>query len=138
MIKTYSELITIPTFEERFKYCQTGQHVGKETFGGHRYLNQRFYSSPEWKRIRRSIIIRDNANDLAMDGYPIGRAVYIHHLNSMQVEDLIERKDWVLLPDFLVCTSFETHQALHYGYEPTRKDFAIRTPNDTAPWLLED
>jgi len=138
MTKTYSELITIPTFEERFKYCQTNQKVGEETFGAHRFLNQRFYSSTEWKKlIRPKIIIRDNACDLAMDGMPIMGSIYIHHLNPMKVEDLIEKRDWVLLPEYLVCTSFKTHEALHYGYEPPRFKPIERKPNDTAPWLME-
>lgn len=136
-IKTYSELITIPSWEERFKYCASKQRVGEETFGGHRYLNQKFYKSPEWRKMRRQVIIRDNACDLAHPDFPINGTVYIHHLNSMQIEDILERKDYVLLPEYLICVSFDTHQALHYGTEPPKKGFAVRTPNDTAPWLLE-
>lgn len=138
MIRTYSELIKLPTFEERFKYCQTLQYVSDETFGAHRYLNQRFYSSPEWKKqIRPKIIIRDNACDLALPDYPIAGPIYIHHLNSMVIEDLIERKEWVLLPEYLVCTSFRTHQAIHFEAEPPKYIPKERKPNDTAPWLME-
>lgn len=136
-MKTYSELIKLPTFEERFKYCQEGQHVGEETFGGHRYLNQRFYHSTEWlKVIRPKIVMRDNACDLAVDGYEIYGPVYIHHLNPMKVVDLIEQKEYVYLPEFLICTSFDTHQAIHYGAEPISRFPVERRPNDTAPWLL--
>lgn len=137
MIKTYSELIKLKTFDERFKYCMAGQYVGEETFGGHRYLNQKFYKSPEWRRIRQQIIIRDNACDLALEAYPIFGSVYIHHLNSMKIQDLLDRKDYVYLPEFLVCVSFDTHQALHYGKEPPNKEYKPRTQNDTAPWLME-
>ena len=134
-IKTYSELITLPTFEERFKYCQINQYVGEETFGCSRYLNQRFYKSPEWRKIRQKIIIRDNGCDLAHPDYPIVGVIYIHHLNPMQIEDIINRKEYILLQEFLVCVSFDTHQALHYGYESPKSRLVIRTPNDTSPWL---
>ena len=137
-MKTYSELISLPTFEERFKYCQENQRVGEETFGGHRYLNQAFYSSYDWKKvIRPKIIIRDNACDLAVEGYSIYGPVYVHHLNPMIVEDLISRKEYIYLPEYLVCTSFNTHQALHYGKEPFSNKPIVRMPNDTAPWLME-
>ena len=136
-MKTYSELITLPTFEERFKYCQENQRVGEETFGGHRYLNQRFYHSHEWlKMVRPKIIMRDKACDLAVEGYEIFGPVYIHHLNPMKVVDLIESKEYVYLAEYLVCTSFDTHQALHYGTEPISKLPVTRRPNDTAPWLM--
>lgn len=134
-IKTYSELITFPTFEERFKYCQTNQHVSEETFGSHRYLNQRFYKSPEWRKIRQLVIIRDNGCDLACPDYPIAGVIYIHHLNPMQIEDIINRKEYILLMEFLICASFNTHQALHYEYEPPQIRPVVRTPNDTSPWL---
>jgi len=138
MIRTYSELIKLPTFEERFKYCQTGQYVGEETFGADRYLNQAFYHSYEWKKIiRPKIIIRDNGCDLAMPGFAIPGYIYVHHLNSMAVKDLIERKEWVMLPEYLVCCSLDTHNALHYGYESPKPAYVERTPNDTAPWLRE-
>lgn len=138
MNKTYSELITLPTFEERFKYCQQSQHVGEETFGGHRYLNQAFYSSVEWKRnVRPKIILRDSACDLAISTLPINGPIYIHHLNPMAVCDLIEHKDWIMLPEFLVCTSFNTHQALHFGADAPKYYEIERKPNDTAPWLME-
>lgn len=137
MIKTYSDLIALPTWEERFKFCTTGQYIGDETFGGHRYLNQRFYKSPEWRKIRQQVMIRDNACDLAHPDFPIVGSVYIHHLNPMQVQDILDRKVYVLLPEFLVCVSFDTHQALHYGTETPQKVYVPRTPHDTSPWLLE-
>lgn len=139
MIRTYSELITIPTFAERFKYCQTHQYIGNETFGSQRYLNQAFYHSYEWRKIvRPKIILRDGGNDLAMDGYPINGPIYIHHLNSVMVEDLIQHKDWILLPEYMVSCSLNTHNGLHYGYDPVQREYVERKPNDTAPWLLEE
>ena len=138
MTRTYSELITIPTFEERFKYCQTFQHLGDETFGSQRYLNQAFYHSYEWRKIiRPKIILRAGGNDLAMAGYPIPGHIYVHHLNPITVEDLIKSKEWALLPEYMVSCSFDTHNGLHYGYEAKHREYIERKPNDTAPWLLE-
>lgn len=138
MTKSYSELIKLPTFQERFKYCQTNQHVGDDTFGHLRYLNQKFYHSYEWRKIiRPKVILRDNGNDLACDGYPIHDHIYIHHLNPINAADLVERCELVLLLDNLVCCSFDTHNNLHYGYAPTKAEYVARKPNDTAPWLLE-
>lgn len=136
MIKSYSELIKLPTFIERFKYCQENQHVGDETFGPNRYLNQAFYHSYEWRKIiRPQIIRRDNACDLACEGYIIPGHIYVHHLNPMKVEDLIARKDWAFLPEYMVSCSLATHNALHYGGDPNLKEPIVRRLNDTAPWL---
>lgn len=136
MIKTYSELIKLKTFKERFAYCSDPQHIGEETFGPHRYLNQAFYHSHEWRKILRpEIIRRDNGNDLACEGYAIMGHIYVHHLNPMCVIDLIERKDWALLPEYMVSCSLSTHNALHYGGEPASREPITRRPNDTAPWL---
>lgn len=138
MIKTYSELIKLPTFKERFEYCKLGGIVGDETFGAHRYLNQAFYHSYEWRKIIRPLIIRrDNGNDLAMDGYNIPGHIYVHHLNPIAIIDLLERRDFAYIPEYMVSCSYETHNALHYGFEPTQKEYVERKPNDTAPWLLE-
>ena len=134
-IKTYSELITIPTFEERFEYLQLKGSVGKDTFGYDRYLNQVLYRSPEWKRLRNQIIIRDNGCDLACDGYDVYGKVLIHHLNPITVEDVLARSRKVFDPDNLVCVSHSTHNAIHYGdVDLLVTGPIIRTKNDTCPW----
>lgn len=135
MIRTYSELITIPTFEERFRYLKLDGKVGVATFGYNRYLNQTFYLSPEWKHMRDSVIIRDCGCDLAMPGHDIHRSIFIHHLNPITAEDIINRLPDILDPEFLVCASYDTHNALHYGDETLlRKPLVERRPNDTCPW----
>ena len=134
-IKTYSELITIPTFEERFEYLQLKGSVGKDTFGYDRYLNQVLYRSPEWKRLRNQIIIRDDGCDLACDGYDVYGKVLIHHLNPITVEDVLARSRKVFDPDNLVCVSHNTHNAIHYGdVDLLATGPIIRTKNDTCPW----
>ena len=134
-IKTYSELITIPTFEERFKYLQLKGSVGKDTFGYDRYLNQVLYRSPEWKRLRNQIIIRDDGCDLACDGHDVYGKVLIHHLNPITVEDVLARSRKVFDPDNLVCVSHNTHNAIHYGdMDLLVTGPIIRTKNDTCPW----
>ena len=134
-IRTYSELITIPTFEERFEYLQLKGSVGKDTFGYDRYLNQVLYRSPEWKRLRNKIIIRDNGCDLACDGYDVYGKVLIHHLNPITVEDVLARSRKVFDPDNLVCVSHNTHNAIHYGdVDLLVTGPIIRTKNDTCPW----
>ena len=134
-IRTYSELITIPTFEERFEYLQLKGSVGKDTFGYDRYLNQVLYRSPEWKRLRNQIIIRDGGCDLACDGYDIYDKVLIHHLNPITVEDVLARSRKVFDPDNLVCVSHNTHNAIHYGdVDLLATGPIIRTKNDTCPW----
>lgn len=134
-IKTYSELITIPTFEERFEYLQLKGSVGKDTFGYDRYLNQVLYRSPEWKRLRNQIIIRDGGCDLACEGYAIYGKVLIHHLNPITVEDVLARSRKVFDPDNLVCVTHNTHNAIHYGdAELLITGPIIRTKNDTCPW----
>ena len=134
-IRTYSELITITTFEERFEYLQLKGSVGKDTFGYDRYLNQVLYHSPEWKRLRNQIIIRDGGCDLACDGYDIYGKVLIHHLNPITVEDVLARSRKVFDPDNLVCVSHSTHNAIHYGdVDLLVTGPIIRTKNDTCPW----
>ena len=134
-IRTYSELITIPTFEERFEYLQLKGSVGKDTFGYDRYLNQVLYRSPEWKRLRNQIIIRDCGCDLACEGYDIYDKVLIHHLNPITVEDVLARSRKVFDPDNLVCVSHNTHNAIHYGdVDLLVTGPIIRTKNDTCPW----
>lgn len=134
-IRTYSELITIPTFEERFEYLKLKGSVGKDTFGYDRYLNQVLYRSPEWKRLRNQIIIRDGGCDLACDGYDIYDKVLIHHLNPITVEDVLTRSRKVFDPDNLVCVTHSTHNAIHYGdVDLLVTGPIIRTKNDTCPW----
>ena len=134
-IRTYSELITIPTFEERFEYLQLKGSVGKDTFGYDRHLNQVLYRSPEWKRLRNQIIIRDCGRDLACEGYDIHSKVLIHHLNPITVEDVLARSRKVFDPDNLVCVSHNTHNAIHYGnVDLLITGPIIRTKNDTCPW----
>lgn len=134
-IKTYSELITIPTFEERFEYLQLKGSVGKDTFGYDRNLNQVLYRSPEWKRLRNQIIIRDCGCDLACEGYDIHSKALIHHLNPITVEDVLARSRKVFDPDNLVCVSHNTHNAIHYGnVDLLVTGPIIRTKNDTCPW----
>ena len=136
-IRTYSELITIPTFEERFKYLQLNGNVGKETFGFDRVFNQKFYTSAEWRHIRNHVILRDMGCDLAMPGYEIyeRRNIFIHHMNPIELKDIADRTEILLNPEFLIVTSFETHNAIHYGTEELlAKPLVVRTKNDTCPW----
>lgn len=134
-IRRYSELIRIPTFEERFEYLRLGGQVGADTFGSDRYLNQIFYKSPEWKKIRDEIIIRDQCCDLAMPGYDIHGPVLIHHLNPITKEDILSRTDLLLNPEYLVCTIQSTHNAIHYGDVNLLITNPVeRKPNDTCPW----
>lgn len=134
-IRTYSELVTFKTFEDRFEYLKLGGKVGNETFGFDRYLNQTFYKSKEWRQLRYQIIARDCGRDLAMDGYDMAGRIYIHHMNPITVEDIINVSEYLLNPDFLVCVSFETHNAIHYGNKDNLiPRFIERKPNDTCPW----
>lgn len=133
--KSYSELITIPTFEERFEYLQLKGSVGKDTFGYDRYLNQVLYRSPEWKKLRNQIIIRDCGCDLACEGYEIYGRILIHHLNPITVDDVLDRSRKVFDPNNLVCITHNTHNAVHYGDASLLVTGPIvRTKNDTCPW----
>ena len=134
-IKTYSELILLPTFEERFKYLQLNGSVGKETFGFDRYLNQNFYRSAEWKRVRDKVIIRDNGCDLGIEDRLIYGNVLIHHMNPINDKDIYNLTDILLNPEYLICVSHNTHNAIHYGNEELLvKAPIVRTKNDTCPW----
>ena len=134
-IKTYSELIILPTFEERFKYLQLNGRVGDDTFGFDRYINQKFYRSAEWKRIRDYIIIRDNGCDLAVDGYEIHGRILIHHMNPITISDIKFSTEYLMNPDYLICVTHNTHNAIHYGDEKQIITGPIvRTKNDTCPW----
>ena len=134
-IKTYSELILLPTFEERFKYLQLNGRVGKDTFGFDRYINQNFYRSAEWKRVRDYIIIRDNGCDLGVDGYEIHGKILIHHMNPITVKDVELSTEYLMNPEYLICVTHNTHNAIHYGDENLlTKGPIVRTKNDTCPW----
>lgn len=134
-IRTYSELIQIPTFLGRFRYLKLGGRVGEDTFGHDRYLNQILYRSPEWKRFRREIIIRDNGCDLACEGYEIFGKILIHHINPITVEDVLNRHPNIFDPENVISTVLNTHNAIHYGDETLLiTDPIVRTKNDTCPW----
>ena len=134
-IKTYSELILLPTFEERFKYLQLNGRVGDDTFGFDRYINQNFYRSAEWKRIRDLVIMRDNGCDLALEGYEIYGRILIHHMNPITVKDVELSTEYLMNPEYLICVTHNTHNAIHYGDEKLIITGPIvRTKNDTCPW----
>ena len=134
-IRTYSELMRLSTFEERFRYLKLDGLVGKDTFGFDRYLNQEFYRSKEWKEVRDFVIVRDNGCDLGMDGYEIVGRIYIHHMNPITVNDIVHSSDFLLNPDYLVCVSHNTHNAVHYGDEDLLVTAPVeRRKNDTCPW----
>ena len=136
-IKTYSELITLPTFLERYRYLKIGGAVGRETFGRDRYLNQILYQSDEWRNFRIPIIIRDNGNDLGCDGYEIHGSILIHHINPITVEDVLRRDPKVFDPENVISTVLNTHNVIHYGDETLLVTGPItRTKNDTCPWRL--
>lgn len=132
--KSYSELITIDDFYERLRYLQDVKAVGDFTFGGHRYLNQMLYRSYAWKRVRRDVILRDEGMDLAHPDFPVNGLVYIHHLNPITVDDILDHRSCVFDLDNLVCCSMNTHNALHYSRDVERRDYVARKPNDTCPW----
>lgn len=135
MLRSYSELIMLPTFKERFEYLILDGSVGADTFGYDRYLNQLFYRSPEWKQLRHEIIVRDNGCDLAMDGYDIYGRIIIHHLNPIVKDDILNRTEHLMNPEFLICTTHNTHNAIHYGDESLLiTEPIVRTMNDTCPW----
>ena len=139
-IRTYSELIMLPTFEERYEYLRLDGKVGEETFGFDRYLNQLFYKSDEWLSIRNTVILRDTGcgdycRDLGVEGYDIHGRILVHHMNPLTKEDILNRSEFLLNPDYLICTTDNTHKAIHYG----DKNLLITAPvervkNDTCPW----
>lgn len=137
MIRTYTELRRIESFEERFNYLQLKGAVGEATFGVERYLNQQFYRSRQWKEVRNEVIARDEARDLGVDGYDIfeARNVIVHHMNPMTPGQLHDAEDHILNPEYLICTTLRTHNAIHYGdanlllLPPVE-----RRPGDTQLW----
>lgn len=134
--KTYSELIQIPSYIERYRYLRLGGKTGEITFGNERYLNQLLYKSPEWKSIRREIIIRDQGFDMGVDGYEIQGTILVHHMNPITVEDIYERRDCVFDEENLISVSKITHNAIHYGSEELLviDEIPERRPGDTIFW----
>lgn len=136
MIRTYTELIQLSSFEDRFNYLKLNGVVANETFGFDRYLNQQFYKSSEWKRIRQQVIIRDRACDLGCPDHEIFGQVIIHHMNPISLDDLENNPEILLDPEYLICVSMETHNALHYGDSSylSKETVVERKPGDTTPW----
>jgi len=136
MKRTYTELIRYSSWEERFNYLKLHGSVAGETFGANRYLNQKFYHSKEWQNVRRTIILRDNGCDLGFPGCEIQGKVYIHHINPICYEDLAALNSSVFDPENLICVSYETHNAIHYGGDEYLRLRAVceRSPDDTCPW----
>lgn len=137
-IKTYTELSKLSTFEERFEYLQlTDGRVGEDTFGFDRYLNQQFYKTAEWRRLRDQLILRDDGCDLGVDGYQIYGRIIIHHMNPITKDDILRQSDYLTNPDYLICTTHNTHNAIHYGDESLLVTGPVeRTKNDTCPWKI--
>lgn len=134
-IKTYSELITFPTFEERFQYLRLDGVVGEDTFGFDRYLNQIFYRSQRWKKIRNHVIIRDHGCDLGVEGYEIHGRILIHHMNPISIADIENESAFLVDPEYLISTVHNTHNAIHYGDENLLMTAPIeRSKFDTCPW----
>ncbi len=135
MIKKYSELISYNNFLDRYKYLKLGGQVGLDTFGLDRYLNQTLYRSYKWRKVRNEVIIRDNGCDLGMEGYDIPNKIIVHHMNPLTLEEIEEDDPVIYDPEFLICVSHITHNAIHYGDENLLPRLPIeRTPNDTCPW----
>lgn len=135
MFRSYSELKKLKTFDERYEYLKLDGVVGESTFGFDRYLNQIFYRSKEWGRIRDIVIARDNGNDLGISGYEITKSIYVHHMNPIDKDDVLIRSSDILNPEYLICCSYNTHEAIHYGDESLLpKIFVERSPGDTLLW----
>ena len=136
-IRTYSELITIPTFEERFEYLQLNGMVGEDTFGHRRYLNQVFYKTREWRDLRHYVIVRDNGCDLGVEGFDIYGPIHVHHMNPITIEDIENRSEFLLDPEYLISTSDRTHKAISYGDKSLLPLPPVeRFRNDTCPWRM--
>lgn len=134
-IRTYSELMKLQTFEERYEYLKLDGRVGEDTFGFDRYLNQRFYKTREWRSIRDYVIIRDGACDLGIEDMPVYDRIIIHHMNPITKQDILNKTDYLLNPEYLICVSKRTHDAIHYGTnEVYTGEIIERTKNDTCPW----
>ena len=141
-IRTYSELVQLPTFQDRFEYLKLQGRIGVETFGTYskRWLNQQFYKSPQWQHIKREVILRDNGCDLGIPEYELlnSNRIYIHHMNPITDQDIVNGTPFLMDPEYLITCSMETHNAIHYGdisVSRMAKDPVVRRPNDTIPWL---
>ena len=140
LIRTYTELIQIPTFLERYRYLKLSGAIGDETFGWERYLNQKFYTSTEWRNFRNSIIVRDNGCDLGVYGheYAPGELIFIHHLNPIDTHDIVNQTEFLMNPEYVISCRQSTHNAIHYGDESLIMPYelTLRKPNDTCPWKI--
>lgn len=135
MLRTYAELRRLETFEERFEYLKLGGITGQQTFGFDRWVNQRFYKSWEWKRARDYVITRDNGCDLGIPGYEIYSGLLVHHMNPISMDDIEHGEDWIIDPNFLITTSLQTHNAIHFGDESLLPRGPVeRKPGDTKLW----
>jgi len=135
MIKTYSKLAILKTFGERYNYLKLSGSVGKDVFGQDRYLNQNFYRSIEWRKIRDIVVVRDQGLDIGCDGYPISGTIFIHHMNPISPDDIIHSNPDILDPEFLISVSGDTHLAIHYGDAKLLPRLSInRNPGDTKLW----
>lgn len=133
--RSYSELRRIPTFLERFRYLQLNGRVGESTFGHERFVNQKFYTSREWRQLRHEVIVRDNGCDLGVEGFEIYNKIIIHHMNPMSVNDICHGDASILDPEFLISTTLQTHNAIHYGDErQLPRQLIERRPGDTKLW----
>ena len=136
MIRTYRFLEKLHTFEDRYQYLKLSGIVGVSTFGYDRYLNQNLYTSRRWKETRDLVIIRDNGCDLGIEDYRIHGKILIHHINPITIEDIELDRDDIFNPEFLICTTLNTHNAIHYGNESLLPKLPVeRRKNDTCPWL---
>ena len=135
-IRTYEELSKLKTFEERYEYLKLDGSVGEETFGYDRYLNQQFYKyDPDWKKVRDEVIFRDNGCDLGIEGREINGLILVHHMNPITKDDIFNRSEYLLNPNYLITTIKSTHDAIHYGSSDLlMKDPVVRSKNDTCPW----
>lgn len=134
-VRSYSELSVFDTFDERFDYLKLGGGVGTPTFGHDRFLNQQFYASREWHDVRDYVICRDEGCDLGIVGYEIYVDILIHHMNAMTVDDIVNREPWILDPEYLITTSKQTHNDIHYGVRNhIPKAVVERIPGDTKLW----
>lgn len=134
-IRSYNELLEFPTFEERFHYLQLNGAIGEDTFGFDRFINQKFYRSKEWKSLRDKIIVRDCGCDLGIEGREIYDKIIIHHMNPIALRDIMDCTEYLLNPEYLITTTLNTHNAIHYGDESLlMKEPVLRTKNDTCPW----
>lgn len=137
-MKCYDDMIRLPSFEERFHYLKLTGQIGRPTFGHERWMNQRFYRSREWKRIRDFIISRDNGFDLGSSDHPILGKIIIHHMVPL-TPDAIEHGDETILdPQYLISCSLDTHNAIHFGDESAPRGIVERRPNDTCPWKVQN